>query len=726
MEETGNIADETKVRQGSLESQFQSVLDETTGKDVISAPEILAAKVGADGKNHSNLKQRLDSEYNEVSQNLAQKAQQTELNIERARIDNLTALPEGSTIGDAELMDIRVGADGNTYNNAGDAIRGQVSKLNETLKKTKDDVFHEVYNYGEPTLKHIQTNGNITANSNKNVCFATPILALKGSKITVDSPDYKFQLALYDKDTDLFVERITWMNYGTIYTLRDDYKVRLEISFTDERVLSDTSIFSHLDYQLIGNTYSRVIGKEHIVFTRGFTINTGGVIGSIVNIIPTVVNPFSYAIINVSEGEGLNLNIFGGANARAYCFIDKDNKILSVSDVDIKLENYVVIAPKGSARCIINSMNDHIGECYKYSNDIVKENIDIMKRGIKDEVIINTQEAIEQTSSIVDLLGLDFFKEKTITVTTPNKYNAWPFVGKVNQKIVCVYSKGGKHEGDPSYGVYAKTSKNGVVWGIEKIVVDTLNVRDSVTGKGHDTNGNMLIWVRKGEPWEQTTVHELYKTSDGDIFTKISSPTFPTVAGHIGDIFNVPTVGLIAFYNTYGTNRAWGVVISSDNGISWTQKEIESGLTTSECPMEISGVYIADGKILAIGRKENSEGTVAQFQIQSSDYGSTWTKVYTNITDIRLSTPSLIYDSTSDTVSLYYFQRGIGVLRLRKNILNDIWDKALNWSVSKIIANGTNNISDTGNVNAVPYGENHIATYYSGDSINTGIYAVIV
>lgn len=56
-----------------------------------------------------------------------------DIQTQKARIDSLTTLTEGSTTGDAELIDGRTGADGVTYTNIGDAIRTQCGNLNTLL-----------------------------------------------------------------------------------------------------------------------------------------------------------------------------------------------------------------------------------------------------------------------------------------------------------------------------------------------------------------------------------------------------------------------------------------------------------------------------------------------------------------------------------------------------------------------------------------------------------------
>lgn len=55
-----------------------------------------------------------------------------------ARMDTFASLTEGSTTGDAELLDIRIGHDGATYSSAGNAVRGQVEDLNEIILYTRE------------------------------------------------------------------------------------------------------------------------------------------------------------------------------------------------------------------------------------------------------------------------------------------------------------------------------------------------------------------------------------------------------------------------------------------------------------------------------------------------------------------------------------------------------------------------------------------------------------
>ena len=92
-----------------------------------------------------------------------------EIAVERARIDNIASLEEGSTTGDAELMDIRVGADGVTYTSAGEAVRTQIDNVKEDFNKIATSEIIKSKNLFNPDAAgvkegyYLDTSGNSVA-----------------------------------------------------------------------------------------------------------------------------------------------------------------------------------------------------------------------------------------------------------------------------------------------------------------------------------------------------------------------------------------------------------------------------------------------------------------------------------------------------------------------------------------------------------------------------------
>lgn len=347
----------------------------------------------------------------------------------------------------------------------------------------------------------------------------------------------------------------------------------------------------------------------------------------------------------------------------------------------------------------------------------LEENTEIKTNEVKAEI----DDLVVQSNNLIIAVGIDNVKNKGFYVSTDDGYNAFPFIGVVKDKLVCVYSVGKNHTDNTSVDIFAKTSPNGVIWSKAKKIISTENVRDTITGLGHDSLGIIYFWNRKGTPVNADCSFDLYKTSDGIVFTKKSSPVFDIKPSHIGDALHIPTVGVISFYNTYRANRnSYGYVMTKDGGETWSQVEIANPSTQSDTPTEISGTYIGDGKILALGRSEDS---AAMFQIQSSDFGKTWETKITNITDVYLSTPTLIYDDNG-YITVYYYNRADGKLKKRKAIASTVFESATSWGEPSNIASGSVG-QDAGNANSVKFNNNIIVVYYSGTDTETSVIDVI-
>jgi len=301
-------------------------------------------------------------------------------------------------------------------------------------------------------------------------------------------------------------------------------------------------------------------------------------------------------------------------------------------------------------------------------------------------------------------------------------YNSWPMIQAIGKKLVCAYSRGSAHTiGEDARAVYARTSADGgATWTPETTVARTPGDGEVTVGKGLDSSGAMLLWVRRiGKEWN----HDLYRTVDGVAFALVGTPPLAVPPMQITDVFAVPEAGLMClwFAGDYGDKpvHSWGTMTSRDDGATWTQKTIESGLMKEDWPTEPAAVHLGDGRILAIGRTET--GGQTQFQMVSTDSGATWKRARTNIGDVMASTPSLVLDPKTGLLSNYYYERGRGLLRRRVVDPARVFDAPLAWPESEIVASGSPIPWDSGNANATAIGGSHYVSFYSGKAPDTAV-----
>lgn len=194
----------------------------------------------SDTKTYSNKKieekfSGVDAQFNTIEQ---KKADKTEVDIERKRLDNIIA-NNNNTEGNSELVDIRIGADGTVYDCAGKAVREQFSNNNTKIqesasKNTEQDTrlvniekknkVQDVYLNG---LFNENNDGRLTINGEGNN------LKLEGSKaglVTIDSVIGNSLVNLvdlskcenYNSITDLCEKTLTidyeWASVGVIGT----------------------------------------------------------------------------------------------------------------------------------------------------------------------------------------------------------------------------------------------------------------------------------------------------------------------------------------------------------------------------------------------------------------------------------------------------------------------------------------------------------------------------
>ena len=130
-EEIVKILDEYLV-DGKIKVNIRQVVDEfLNNSDVIKD---INTDINDMNTSINNSIIDINTDIEDLNSQLDTKAKQSDLEVERARIDNFTRLSEGSTTGDAELIDARIGTDGVVYSNVGNSIRTQINRIDSNIE----------------------------------------------------------------------------------------------------------------------------------------------------------------------------------------------------------------------------------------------------------------------------------------------------------------------------------------------------------------------------------------------------------------------------------------------------------------------------------------------------------------------------------------------------------------------------------------------------------------
>jgi predicted deacylase len=306
-----------------------------------------------------NTIETLDNATNESISTLSDRVteQSSEIAVERARITNLAKLTDGSTTGDAELMDIRVGANGRIYTSAGDSVREQITDVKgEISYQLLDDALWEIGG--------ISVLGDETTNTNR-VKLKKPMplssfICSDGYMCYVFAYDFEGNFVGGLQQDGTYTKGMA-IHGHTKWNVVDNYLYRVVLFRVDDNDMTvdevNNNTFNISRFFQQGNVleerverledYATKEEKINLISPTGTYsyINCNVPVGSEVDLTPKANNGFHYIISDCKKGDVFTVTASSGSSPRAWAFIDENNILISVSDRDVTIADYELLAP---------------------------------------------------------------------------------------------------------------------------------------------------------------------------------------------------------------------------------------------------------------------------------------------------------------------------------------------------------------------------------------------
>lgn len=344
-----------------------------------------------------------------------------EIAVERERINKFVALEDGSTTGDAELMDIRIGADGVIYNSAGDAVRQQILGLQNNFDVSYSDNTNNVYNPADlVTGKQLKTDGSIVDYSGWNI---TGYMAVKpdtrynlyytnGTTRTSASGNY----VLYDKYKNMIsgaasasfttTPETAYVRFSTIEARFNELMIGIGTDGNTpyEEYIAPTKIFKIKESVLPDDTelhesvktlsekmqYIEYEAVESEIITGAYARKENG------SIITNQSSEMAYCMVDVVEGEKYLVTSYVGSNT-AIVFYANSLYLSDLNNLGV-ITDYKIVIPKGCNKMAVSTRN------------IVTYDFSIKRKSMKyidGSDILNKIENVEQENIIHDFETLE-------------------------------------------------------------------------------------------------------------------------------------------------------------------------------------------------------------------------------------------------------------------------------------------------------------------------------